>query len=176
MNFLDELLAEVEEKQALHKLEMDRLKADQLLQLAEKLEDEIAGVNKLADDEVALIESYRQSETERLQRKLGYITFQLEQFMRGTGERTLRLVRGELKLRAGRDRVIIENEEAFLKVAGRLGLLRAIPPTSKPDLAATLSYVKRFGHVPDGVSYVPSQERFSFKLNSSKGEPSNGDE
>lgn len=79
-------------------------------------------------------------------------------------------------MRQGRDRVEIENEASFLKVAGRLGLLRTIPADSKPDLTATLAYVKRSGHVPEGVSYIPGQDRFSYNLNSSKGEPSNGDE
>lgn len=176
MNFLEELLAEVEAKQAAHKLECDRLKADQLLQLAAKLEDEIAGVNKLADDEVALIEGYRQSETARLQKKLGWITFQLEAFARSTGEKSIRLVRGILKLRQGRDRCEISDESAFMKVAGRLGLLRSVPAESKPDLTSTLSYIKRTGDVPVGVNYIPGQVRFSYSLTRNGGTDDNGDE
>lgn len=176
MNFLDELLAEVEEKQAAHKLECDRLKADQLLQLAAKLEDELAGVNKLADDEVALIEGYRQSETARLQRKLDFIAWQLQQFAQGTGEKTIRLVRGVLKMRQGRDRCEISDESAFLKVAGRLGLLRTVPAESKPDLTSLVSYVKRTGEVPPGVNYIPGQVRFSYSLTRNGGADDNGDE
>lgn len=169
MNFLDELLAEVEQKQAVHKLEMDRLKADQLLQLAEKLEGEIAAVNKLADDEVSLIEQYRQSETTRVQRKLNWIVFQLDGFARSLAEsediKTIRLPRGILKLRQGRDRCEISDESAFMKVAGRLGLLRTVPAESKPDLAGILSYIKRTGgDLPAGVTFIPGQQRFSYSL------------
>jgi hypothetical protein len=54
--FMDELLAEVEEKEQKVKIDLDRLKADQLLMAVAKLESQMDDVNKLADDETKLIE------------------------------------------------------------------------------------------------------------------------
>ena len=55
-SFMDELLAEVEQKEQQVKIELDRLKADQLLMAVAKLESQMEDVNSLADDEIKLIE------------------------------------------------------------------------------------------------------------------------
>ena len=80
--FMDELLAEVEEKEQQRKLELDLLKSDQLLMAISKLESQMNEVNKLADDEIALIENYRKNELERIEKKRSWLLFNLEGFTR----------------------------------------------------------------------------------------------
>jgi len=46
--FLDELLAEVADKESQRKIELDRLKADQLLIAVAKLESQMHDANKLS--------------------------------------------------------------------------------------------------------------------------------
>ena len=68
MTFIDELLLEAEAKEKEDRLEMNRLKADQILTALSVLEEKANDVNKLADDEIQLIEDYRQVEIQKLQK------------------------------------------------------------------------------------------------------------
>ncbi len=160
--FIDELLRETEQKEEQERLEMDRLTADKLLMAIAAIETSTAEVNELADSEVKLIEEYRARELARLEKKRTWLTFNLENFMRGTGEKTLRLPHGVLKLRSSRERVTVAAMDLFLSVAGRLGLLRKIPETYALDLPAVLDYVRRTGEVPPGVELIPSEVRFTY--------------
>jgi hypothetical protein len=177
--FMDELLAEVEEKEQRVKLELDRLKADQLLMAVAKLDSQIEDANKLCDDEIKLIEQYRQSEVERIEKKRSWLLFNLEGFARQlseqTGEKTIRLPHATLALRKGRDKVEISDMPTFLKVAPRYGLLRTAPEEHVPDMTAVAAYVKRTGQIPIGTKLIPGTINFSYTLNT-KGEPSNGTE
>jgi hypothetical protein len=174
--FMDELLAEVEEKEQQRKLEFDRLKADQALAAVAKLESQMADVNKLCDDEIALIENYRKNELERLEKKRSWILFNLEGFarqqMEATGEKSLRLPHGTLALRKGRDKVEVENFDTFLKVAARYGLLRVSPEKKEPDLTAISAYIKRTGEIPIGTKLIPATVNFSYQL-TNQGEQNN---
>jgi len=174
-SFMDELLAEVEEKEQQRKIELDRLKADQLLMAVAKLDGQIEDVNKLADDEIKLIEEYRQSEIVRVDKKRGWLLYNLEIFarqqMEQTGEKTIRLPHATITLRKGRDKVEIEDMEAFLKIATRYGFLRTTPESKEPDMTALSAYVKRTGNIPLGTKFIPAIVNFSYSLN--KGESSN---
>jgi hypothetical protein len=173
-SFMDELLAEVEEKEQQRKIELDRLKADQLLMAVAKLDGQIEDVNKLADDEIKLIEEYRRSEVERVEKKRSWLLFNLENFARQTGEKTIRLPHATITLRKGRDKVEIEDMEKFLKIATRYGFLRTTPESKEPDMTALNAYVKRTGDIPLGTKFIPAAVNFSYSL--TKGEPKNGTE
>jgi hypothetical protein len=178
-NFLDELLAEVEEKEQHKKLELDALKCDQLLMAVAKLESQMDDVNKLANDEIKLVEQYRQTEVERLEKKRSWLLFNLEGFWRqqseATGEKTLRLPHGSLALRKGRDKVEIENMAIFLKIAPRNGWLRTTPEKHEPDLQAIAAHIKATGEIPIGTKLIPGGINFSYQINNNGG-PSNGTE
>jgi len=172
-NFLDELLAEVEEKQLQQKIELDQLKADQLLMAVAKLESQMDEVNKLADDEIALIEAYRKSEIERLDKKRSWLLFNLEGFWRQqseqTGEKTLRLPHGSLALRKGRDKIEIENMAVFLKIAPRNGWLRTTPEKHEPDMTAINLHLKTTGEIPLGTKLIPGGINFSYQITKGNG-------
>lgn len=168
-NFMEELLAEVEAKQLTERVEMDRLKADQLLMAVGALETQMDDVNKLVDEEAKLIEQYRTSELERLEKKRTWLLFNLEGWMRQTGEKTIRLPHGTVSLRKGRDKVEIDNMTAFLKVAVRLGLLRSTPEKHEPDLQAIAAHVRRTGEIPLGTKLIPGAIGFSYQTTKGNG-------
>ena len=177
-NFLDELLAELEVKEQQRKLELDLLKADQLLMAVSKLELQMNEVNKLADDEIALIENYRKNELERIEKKRSWLLFNLEGFTRqqceANGSKSIRLPHGSLALRKGRDKVEVDNMDLFMKVAARYGLLRITPEKKDPDLTAISAWIKLHGgEIPIGVKFIPATINFHYSLN---GDNHNGNE
>ena len=177
--FLDELLAEVEEKQQQVKLNLDRLKSDQCLMAISKLESQIADVNKLADDEIALIAQYRKNEIDRIEKKRSWLLFNLEGFARqqleNGGEKTLRLPHGVLALRKGRDKIEIIDMEIFMKIAPKYGFLRVTPENKEPDMTALAAYVKRTREIPLGTQLTPATINVNYQL-TTNGDNHNGAE
>jgi hypothetical protein len=161
-DFIEELLAESAIADANKRIEVNKLRADQLLMAVSTLDTEMADVHKLADDEIQLIENYRAKELARLDKKRSWLLWNLEQFMRSTSEKTIRLPHGTLKVRKGRDRVAIVAMEKFLSVANKLGLLRKVPEAYNPDNSAILDYVKKTGEIPAGVEYIPAGSKFTY--------------
>jgi hypothetical protein len=54
--------------------------------------------------------------------------------------------------------------EAFLKVAGKLGLVRSVPESITPDNQAILNRIKATGDIPAGVEYFPAETKFSYTI------------
>ena len=175
--WIEKFHADIEREILEDKVEFDRKRADYALGILAKLDAQKDEANKLADEEVKLIEHYRSTELERLDKKRSWILFQLEQFMRrqaeATGEKSVRLVKGILSLRKGRDRIEIENQEEFMKVASGLGLLRTSDPKKEPDLKAILEHYRTTGKLPPGTKVIAATVSFSYQLN---GGPTNGTE
>ncbi len=151
---------------------MNRLRADQMLQAIRSLELEAERINALADEEQKLIEDYRQQQTAKIQKKIGWFEFNLQAFMNSNpGVKTLELPHGILKTRLGRDRAEIVEEKQFMDAAGDLGLLRSVPEKFVPDMAAILEFIHTKGTVPPGVKLIPAENRFSFSTK--KGDDTN---
>ena len=161
--FIEELLRDAETKEANEKIEVDRLRADQLLTAIATLEVQMTDVNELVEREKSLLEEYRSKELSRVDKKLSWLTFQLEQFMRSTSEKTIRLPHGTLKLRKGRDRLVISDMAKFLERAGIRGLLKQVPESFVPDMQAISDYHKKTGGaLPDGCQLIPGETKFSY--------------
>ena len=165
IDFIEELLLQAEMAEQEKKIEMDRLRADQILAAISKVEEGMAGVNGLCDKEVKLIEEYRANELSRLDKKRSWLVFNLDGFMRSTGEKTLRLPHGSLKLRKGRDKVAVVALEEFLKIGPKLKLVRSVPEQITPDIQAIISHIKTTGEIPAGVEFIPADTRFSYTTN-----------
>jgi hypothetical protein len=161
-DFIEQMLQESEERQAQERVEMDRLRADTMLKAVAVLDGQMAEVNALCDKEMARIEDYRVAELSRLEKKRSWLTFNLDAYIRAKGEKTLRLPNGVVKLRKGRDRITVVAMDDFLKVAGKLGLLKTIPESYQPDNQKMLEYLKRTGAVPDGCEFIPAETKFSY--------------
>jgi hypothetical protein len=76
----------------------------------------------------------------------------------------MRLPHGILKMRKGRDKVSVVQMEAFLKVAGKLGLVRSVPESITPDNQAILNRIKATGDIPAGVEYFPAETKFTYTI------------
>jgi hypothetical protein len=122
-------------------------------------------VNGLVEKEVKLLEEYGSAELARLDKKRSWLLFNLDAFARSTGEKTVRLPHGILKLRKGRDKIAVVAMEAFLAQAQTLGLLRTVPETFTPDIQAVLAHIKRTGEILPGVEFIPADIRFSYSVN-----------
>jgi hypothetical protein len=170
IDFIEELLLQAEQADQERKIEMDRLRADQILAAIGTLEEGMAGVNDLCDKELKLIEEYRANEMARLDKKRAWLIFNLDGFMRSSGEKTMRLPHGLLKLRKGRDRVAVVAIEQFLKIGQKLGLVKKVPESVTPDLQGILNHVHRTGEVPPGIELIPADIRFSYSTNGGKDE------
>jgi|ERR1041385_1931946 phage host-nuclease inhibitor protein Gam len=166
VSFIEELLLESEAKEKQQNLEMNRLRADQVLAAIAVLEHKADDVNKLAEDEIAIIEEYRQVELQKLEKKASWLAWNLEQFIRSENRndptcKSLVLPHGALKLRLGREKVQITDMEKFMPVAQRRGLLKQIPEAYEPDLQKILMYAKASGNIP-GVTVIPATTKFSY--------------
>jgi len=164
-DFIEELLLEAEQADQEKRISMDRLRADQLLSAVSVLEGQMSDVNELVDKEITLLEGYRSNELSRLERKRSWLVFNLDGFMRSTGQKTVRLPHGELRLRKGKDRIAVVAMDKFLAIGKKLGLLRSVPESFSPDIQAILSRIKTTGEIPDGVQFIPAETRFSYSTN-----------
>jgi hypothetical protein len=94
IDFIEELPQQAETAEAQRTIEVNRLRADQILAVIGNLEEGMAEVNELCDKELKLIEDYRANELARLDKKRSRLVFNLDGFMRSTGEKTLLLPHG----------------------------------------------------------------------------------
>jgi len=161
--WLSELLEQAERNEVKQRIEMSKIRADQALTVIASIEEKAAEIEKIAEEEIKLITSWKESELVKLQKKESWLSFQLEQFLRTTGESTLNLAHGVIKVRKSRDKVTVVDEEKFLPVGQRLGLVRRIDAKDEPDLNAIRAYLKLHGNrPPSGVTVTPGQPTFSY--------------
>ena len=171
VDFIAEMLKESEARDEERKIEMDRLRADEMLAAIAVLEGQMREVQELCEKEAKLIEEYRARELARIDKKRSWLLFNLEGFTRSSGNKTIRLPHGTLKLRKCRDRVVVVAVEKFLEVGRMLGLIRKIPAFEAPDVQAILHRIQTTGDIPDGVEYIPGEIHFSYTINGGSDEP-----
>ena len=176
IDFIEELLRRADQADQEQKLEMDRLRADQILAAIGTIEQGMADVNELCEKEVRLIEEYRGNELARLDKKKSWLLFNLDGFMRTTGEKTLRLPHGTLRLRLGRDRVAVVAMDEFLKVGPGMKLVHTVPEELKPDLQAIIAHVRKTGEIPPGIQFIPAETKFSYTINGGSDDTEQRDE
>ncbi len=162
MTFIDQILIEAEQKERVQVLAMNKLRADQILQTLAVLEDEAQEVDSIVEAEMKILEEYRASERQKIERKAEWLESKLEQFIRSTDQKTINLPHGSLKLRLGREKVEVTDKTAYLPFAQRKGLLRHIDPSDEIDLLKLHNYIKQAGHIPTGVTVIPASTKFSY--------------
>ncbi|MDP1675315.1 MAG: host-nuclease inhibitor Gam family protein [Bacteroidota bacterium] len=159
-DLLDE--SEVQEKQQL--IEFNKIKADQALAAIAIIEEQINEINSIAEQEIKLVQEWNLSQLEKLNKKISWLSFNLEMFIKKLDEPTVTLAHGIIKIRKGRDKVEVIDEAKFLIIGQRLGLVRTISAKIEPDLQAISNYIKiNGGKPPSGVMLTPGQPKFSFK-------------
>ena len=164
--WLQELVDQTEERDQHNLLEMNKLRADQALAAIAVIEEKIAETEQIAEQEVALITNWKESETTKLHNKINWLTFNLEKFIRSTGDATIALAHGTIKIRKSRDKIEIVDLQKFSVIGQRHGLLRRIEAKDEPDMNAIRGFIKLNGGKPcAGVILTPGQPTFSYKTN-----------
>ncbi len=163
-DWLEELLDAEIDKEKDRLIEMSKIKADQALAAIAVIESRINEVNEIAEKEINLIQQWNMAEVGKLQKKIDWLVFNLENYMKTTGEKTITLPHGKISFRMGRDKVEVIDLQKFLPIGQRLGLVRVTPAKTEPDLLAIAAYVKlNRGKPPLGVMLTPAQAKFSYK-------------
>jgi hypothetical protein len=161
--WLTELLEQAEQQEKLRLQDMNRHRADQILQLIRKLEVEADNINSLANEEVQLIEEFRTQQLTKIQKKIDWFVLNLSGFMNTQdGIKTLELPHGVLKKRKSHERILVDNLEKFLPEGTTMNLLRTIPEKFEPDATLILKYIHKTGVIPAGVNYLAADTRFSY--------------
>ena len=96
MNFLDELLKEAEEADEKKRIQMSKVRCDQVLQSIAVLEAKVDEVNTIAEHEQKIIAEWQQSENGKLERQIAWLARQCEEFIRASGDKTIQLPQGRL--------------------------------------------------------------------------------
>ena len=168
-SWLQELVDQTEERDQHNLLEMNKVRADQALAAIAVIEDKIAEIEQIAQQEIDLVTSWKEAETSKLQNKINWLTFNLEKFIRGTGDVTIALAHGTIKIRKSRDKIDIVDLKKFTAIGQRHGLLRHVDASNEPDLNAIRAFIKLNGGKPPlGVMLTPGQPTFSY-LTTKKG-------
>ena len=163
MTFLDELLKEAEEADEKKRIQMSKVRCDQVLQSIAVLESKVEEVNNIAEHEQKIIAEWQQSENGKLERQIAWLARQCEDYIRSSGDKTIQLPHGKLALRAGKAKVSIVDEAAFMRIAEREGLVRTKPAEHLPDMLKIHEFIRVNRFPPAGISYTPAAVNFSFK-------------
>jgi len=158
-NFIDELLREAEEKEQ----KLSREFADLMLIEISQLEKQIQSNFEQAAREREIIQNWALSRNSSLASRLDFLSKKLEAFIKETGEKTINLPNGILKMHKKPDKVEVENLELFLKNA-RPQWITVIPEQVKPNLVAIKNHIKT-RPIPKGVKVIEGEVEFSYKLN-----------
>ena len=167
VNFLDELLQEAEAKEEKLSLEY----ADLTLLEISQLEKQIQANFEQAARECEIIKNWALMRNSKLVSRLEFLSKKLEVFIKESGEKTINLPFGILKMHKKPDKVEIENLELFLKKA-KPEMLTIVPESYKPDMNKIKAYIKS-KPVPAGVKVIEGREEFSYKLREESEEENN---
>ena len=158
--FIDDLLAEVEQKEQLQ----SEAYADLLISEVVKLEAEIARNFQTAEEEMKIIQSWSLKKNSVIQERADLLRRKLEAFLRESGKKTIDLANGTLKIRKSPDKVEITDVDLFLSQA-KSEMLNVIPEQLKPNLTNIKNYLKMSGGKPiAGVTIIEGSEKFSLTL------------
>ncbi len=146
----------------------DAIHAEEQLEKVGEIDAEIEKVAAHASAMIDKAETWKARETEKLERSRAFYAGSLQGYLYASGEKTLKLVNGTLKVRAGRQRVEILDEETF-RITGKAyarGLLREVPAQFEPDKKAILDWIKaNKGEIPDGANLVTGDDTFTVEVN-----------
>lgn len=165
INFMDELLAEVELKEE----QQSEAYFDLLIRKIAGLECQIARNFKIAEDEIKIINDFYLRKNTKLQESKDGIARLLEEFIRERNRvdpnvKTISLPNGVLKLRKQPDKVEVSDLDLFLKSANS-EMLTIVPESVKPNLTKIKSFIKMSGRTPAGVTKIEGSEEFKLTLN-----------
>ncbi len=157
--FIDELLADVEQQE----IQQTSAYYDLLILEIAKLEEEISHNFKEADKETAIIKEWAIKKNAVLNERSQLLKMKLESYIRESGNKTMDLPHGTLKIRRTPNKVEITDMELFLKNA-RSEMLSVIPEQVKPDLNKIKAFMKVSNKTPEGVTVIEGKDEFKLTL------------
>lgn len=157
--FIEELLLEAEEKEQ----RLTLAHYDLIIIEITKLQNHIEAIFKEAESEIEIINQWALVKNVKTKEKIDFMTKKLEAYIRETGEKTIDLAHGTLKIRKKPDKVEITDLDSFLKIATQK-MLTVVPETVKPNLSGIKSVIKLSGRTPQGVTVIEGKEEFSLKI------------
>lgn len=161
-NFLEDLLAEAEQKE----IKETAAYYDLILLEISKLQSQIESKFAEAEKEIEIINEWALNKNSALQDKINFLALKLEAYIKEMGEKTISLPNGILKMHKKQDRIEIEDLELFLLKA-KPEMLTIIPEQVKPDLNSIKAHIKTKS-VPLGIKVIEGKDEFSYKLNNRK--------
>ncbi len=165
--FLDELLEEVEAKEAtLHLAHVDLVLGE-----VSNLEEQIAKNFDETEKEKAILDDWTLRKNSKLQERIDWMTRKLEAFMKEQGEdvKTIEVCNGKLLRRKQPDKIEIVDMDQFMLNADS-SMLTVSPETVRPDLRKVMAFYKRRLIPPAGTKLIVGEEKFSIKLNNNEKE------
>ena len=158
-NFIDELIAEAEEKEEQQTLAYyDMLIVDVIQQ-----QKQINQIKEQAKREVELINEWKDKMLDKYLSRIDYLEAKLHSFLAESNVKTIELAHGKLQLRKRPDKVSVEDMDTFIANA-KSEMLREVPQSFKPDLNGIKNYIKRTGQIPQGVKFIEGTDSFSLSL------------
>ena len=118
-------------------------------------------VNVLAAEELRRIESWKEAQRKRIEKRISWNNEALRNWMWSTNKKTVSLPSGTLRRRVGRDRIDVVLEETFLQWAENAGLDALMRVRRSPNKKAITAYVKETGEEPPGVELNRASDTFS---------------
>ena len=124
------------------------------------LERDLKAHEDHARAEIERIERWLAEKSRKLNRAIAWRKKVLRWFLTASGQKTLKLVNGTLRIRPGRESVSVIDEDAFLAWASTHNpeLIRV---KKEADRKAIAAYVKTTGELPDGVNLERSDRSFT---------------
>lgn len=162
-SFIDELLADAEEKEE----KLNRELIDLVLIEIRDLQNQVEGNFAQAERERTIIKNWAISANDKLVNRINFLEKKLEAWLKEEGKKTVDLPNGVLRFRKLPDRIEIIDSELFLNNA-TTSMLSIIPETAKPDLNKIKAFIKRSGKTPKGCELIRGEVKFSYSINNHK--------
>jgi hypothetical protein len=158
-NFIDELIAEAEEKEEQQTLAYFDMLIVDIIQHQKQINE----IKEQAKREIELINEWRDRMLDKHLNRIEYLEAKLHAFIAEANVKTIELPHGKLQIRKRPDKVSIEDMDTFIANA-KTEMLKEVPQSFKPDLNGIKNYIKRTGHIPQGVKFIEGQDSFSLSI------------
>jgi len=142
--------------------QMTMADADRYLAAVGRFDAEIQRNEESAEEQKHRIDAWLDRENAILARKRAYFLVQLEEWARGMGKPSQRLVAGTLSVRQQPVKIEILDQDSLLADER---FRRIVPEKVEVDRKALRSVVTKTGEEPDGVRVEIVPPKFSYKLN-----------
>lgn len=128
-------------------------KADRYLYVIAELESEVRENNRIADQQIAKIQYWLDTENRKRETRILWLAGALENFARQVDKKTISLPNGWLKLRVQQPSLDVD-EETFFASNPPEELVRIIPEKKAPDKKAIREHIKSTGEIPEGCEWT----------------------